>query len=110
MDTHHTIDARTREHILYGYRGASRGYDANNDVISEPSVKIVALYAEVGVDTAVFLDTTDGCACVTCEVSDVNGYHGVLTTLHVAKHVLVPHGLPCDVVGLVLLPGDRKSH
>lgn len=105
-----TVDARSREHISYGYRGAARGYETSNDEISLSSLKTVASSVKVGVDTTVFLDTTDGRALVTRNVSDENGSTNILTTLHSVKPVLGHHLLPCDVVELVFEPGDRKSH
>lgn len=46
---------------------------------------------------------------MTCDVSDVVGYSDIVTPVHLVKHVLVPHGLPCDVAGLLSV-GDRCIH
>lgn len=61
-------------------------------------------------DTALFSDTTDGCAVVTCVISDLEVSDDALTTVHIVKHVSVSHGLPCGVSESVFKVGDKKIH
>lgn len=70
----------------------------------------MSLYVEVGVDAAVLSDTTDGCAKVTCDVSEVVGYADIWTSVHSAKHVLSHHGFPCDVAGSVGVSGKGLKY